>query len=83
MIIQVGSGTDAKYFLAGGHTEMRLSTRPTTINEVISALENPDRIELNPRGREEYIKGDLKVIIDDDEEGYFDGIIVTVVVLED
>jgi hypothetical protein len=79
MIIDTGDG---RLFLVGEHAEIRLVGRKVKEAWVIETILNPDSVELNHLGREEYLKefdfGTIIVIVEEEENEEFDGIIVTI-----
>lgn len=75
MVIEV----DGKFYLVVEHAEENMLIRSITEHTVAETIRNPDQIELNQRGREEYTKDNITVILDDDDYEQYDGIIVTVI----
>ncbi len=45
---------------------------------ITETLETPDQTNFNARGCEEYARNGLKVIVEDDPEELYDGLIITV-----
>ncbi len=77
MIIEANIKGEKCYFLVTAHAEMRLLARGITESMITETLEMPEQTTLNSRGREEYTKNGLKVIVDDDPEDLYDGFIIT------
>jgi hypothetical protein len=75
--VEIEGHTFTYLYLKTWHAEEQQLERGISDVEIEAALRNPAPAA-NRRGRWEYTGTSVLVIVEDDERGYFDGIIVTV-----
>ena len=78
MIIEI-EGEDFNYlYLKTLHAEEQQLLRDIGDEVIKEALHNRQNVIINRRGRWEFKSAVVLVIVEDDQQGYFDGIILTV-----
>lgn len=78
MIVEIEGELYNYLYLKTTHAEERQLERNISDEDIKKALRNRDDASLNHRGQWEYTSAVVRVIVIDDEQGHFDGIIVTV-----